>query len=138
MSEGEGSTVQALATDELRLLHQTIREFARSELRPHAAGWDAEGRFPTELVPKLADLGLLGMTVPVEYGGSGLPAMAIATAIEALAWGDGGVALSVNGTFNAAQSTLDLGSGPASSVDLTYNASDSRLNFDGTTAGGSV
>lgn len=87
--------MQALATDEQRLLHQTIREFARSELRPHAAGWDHESRFPTELVPKMADLGLLGMTVPVEYGGSSLPALAIATAIEALAWGDGGVALAI-------------------------------------------
>jgi alkylation response protein AidB-like acyl-CoA dehydrogenase len=91
----EESIVQALATDELRLLHQTVREFGRSELRPHAAGWDHESRFPTELVPKLADLGLLGMTVPVDYGGSGLSATAIATAIEALAWGDGGVALAV-------------------------------------------
>lgn len=87
--------MQTLATDELRLLHQTIREFARTELRPQAAAWDREGRFPTEVVPKLADLGLLGMTIPSEYGGSDLPAVGIATAIEALAWGDGGVALSV-------------------------------------------
>ncbi len=87
--------MQALAFEEQRLLHQTVREFARNELRPHAAVWDREGRFPTELVPQLAALGLLGMTVPVEYGGSGLPMTAIATAIEALAWGDGGVALSV-------------------------------------------
>ncbi len=87
--------MQVLAFEEQRLLHQTVREFARKELRPHAAVWDREGRFPTELVPRLAALGLLGMTIPVEYGGSGLPMTAIATAIEALAWGDGGVALSV-------------------------------------------
>src|SRR3990172_4363934 len=48
-----------------------------------------------ELVPRLASLGLLGMAAAVEYGGSGLDAMSIATAVEALAWGDGGVALSV-------------------------------------------
>lgn len=87
--------MQALATDELRLLHQTVRQFARDELRPPAAGWDRQGRFPTEIIPKLAALGLLGMTTPVEHGGSGLPMTAVATAVEALAWGDGGVALSV-------------------------------------------
>jgi alkylation response protein AidB-like acyl-CoA dehydrogenase len=87
--------VQVLTTDEQRLLHQTIREFARDELRPRAPEWDRDGRFPTELVPRLADLGLLGMTVPATYGGAGLSMLAIATAIEAMAWGDGGVALSV-------------------------------------------
>ncbi len=87
--------VQTPATEEQRLVHRTIREFAREELRPHAAVWDREGRFPLELVPRLATLGLLGMTVPVEYGGSGLDAVTMATIIEALAWGDGGVTLSV-------------------------------------------
>ncbi len=87
--------VQTPATEEQRLVHRTIREFAREELRPHAAVWDREGRFPVELVPRLAGLGLLGMTVPVEYGGSGLDAVTMATIIEALAWGDGGVTLSV-------------------------------------------
>lgn len=87
--------VQTLATEEQRLVHRTIREFAREELRPHAAAWDREGRFPVELVPRLAGLGLMGMTVPADYGGSGLDAVTMATAIEALAWGDGGVALSV-------------------------------------------
>lgn len=87
--------VQTPATEEQRLVHRTIRGFAREELRPHAAIWDREGRFPLELVPRLAGLGLLGMTVPVDYGGSGLDAVTVATTIEALAWGDGGVALSV-------------------------------------------
>jgi alkylation response protein AidB-like acyl-CoA dehydrogenase len=87
--------VQVLTADEQRLLHQTIREFARDELRPHAAEWDREGRFPTELIPRLGDLGLLGMTIPVAHGGAGLSMLATATAIEAIAWGDGGVALSV-------------------------------------------
>jgi len=87
--------VQVLATEEQRLIHQTVREFARDEVRPHAPAWDREGRFPMELVPRLAALGLLGMTIPVEYGGSGLEMKAIAVAIEALAWGDGGLALAV-------------------------------------------
>jgi len=87
--------VQVLATEEQRLIHQTVREFARDEVRPHAPAWDRAGRFPTELVPRLASLGLLGMTIPAEFGGAGLEMKAIAVAIEALAWGDGGLALSV-------------------------------------------
>jgi alkylation response protein AidB-like acyl-CoA dehydrogenase len=81
--------------EEQRLIHATTREFALRELRPHARAWDAEGAFPTALIPKLAELGLLGMTIPQDYGGSGLDAVSIALAIEALAWGDGGVALTV-------------------------------------------
>ncbi len=87
--------MQVLASEELRLLHQTVREFAREEIRPRAPEWDRQGRFPTEIVPGLASLGLLGMTIPAEYGGSELDMTAIATVIEALAWGDGGVALTV-------------------------------------------
>jgi alkylation response protein AidB-like acyl-CoA dehydrogenase len=87
--------MQVLATEEQRLIHQTVREFARDEVRPHAAAWDRAGRFPVELVPRLASLGLLGMTIPVEYGGAGLEMKAVAVAIEALAWGDGGLALAV-------------------------------------------
>jgi len=80
---------------EQRLIHETIRAFAARELRPHARAWDAAGVFPIALVPKLAALGLLGMTIPQAYGGSGLDPVSIALAIEALAWGDGGVALAV-------------------------------------------
>ncbi|MDR7521363.1 MAG: acyl-CoA dehydrogenase family protein [Armatimonadota bacterium] len=87
--------MQVLSVEEQRLIHRTIREFARETLRSQAAAWDRENRFPTELIPRLADLGLFGMTIPADYGGSGLPATAVATAIEALAWGDGGIALSV-------------------------------------------
>ncbi len=82
-------------TEEQRLIHRTVREFAAAELRPHARRWDAEGAFPLELVPRLAQLGLWGMTVPPEYGGAGIDPVAMALAIEALAWGDGGIALSV-------------------------------------------
>jgi alkylation response protein AidB-like acyl-CoA dehydrogenase len=87
--------MNGLVTDEHRLLHETIREFARTELRPRAAEWDRGGRFPVELIPRLADLGLLGMTIPQEHGGAALSTLATATAIEALAWGDAGIALSV-------------------------------------------
>ena len=54
------------------LLRKTVRDFARVEVAPHARKWDEEERFPKELVPKLADLGLLGIRIPEEYGGSGM------------------------------------------------------------------
>jgi alkylation response protein AidB-like acyl-CoA dehydrogenase len=82
-------------TDEQRLLHHTLRAFARDELRPHAAAWDREGRFPVDLIPRLAELGLLGMTIPAQYGGAGLSMLTMATAIEAIAWGDAGIALTI-------------------------------------------
>jgi alkylation response protein AidB-like acyl-CoA dehydrogenase len=82
-------------TEEQRLIRDTTREFAARELRPHARRWDAEAAFPTTLIPALASLGLLGMTIPQEHGGSGLDMVSIALAIESLAWGDGGIALTV-------------------------------------------
>jgi len=82
-------------TEEQRLIHRTVREFASRELRPHARRWDAENTFPLHLVPKIASLGLWGMTVPAGDGGSGIDSVGMALAIEALAWGDGGIALSV-------------------------------------------
>jgi alkylation response protein AidB-like acyl-CoA dehydrogenase len=82
-------------SEEEQLIYETVREFAEREVRPHAAEWDRAGEFPRELVPRLADLGLLGMTIPSEHGGSGMTMVSIALAIEALAWGDAGVALSV-------------------------------------------
>jgi alkylation response protein AidB-like acyl-CoA dehydrogenase len=82
-------------TEEQRLIHRTVREFAARELRPHARRWDAENAFPMHLVPKIASLGLWGMTAPADNGGSGIDTVGLALAIEALAWGDGGIALSV-------------------------------------------
>ncbi len=82
-------------TEEQRLIHRTVRDFAARELRPHARRWDAENAFPLDLVPKLAALGLWGMTVPAAQGGAGLDPVSTALAVEALAWGDGGIALSV-------------------------------------------
>ena len=82
-------------TEEQRLIHRTVREFASRELRPHARRWDAENTFPLAIVPKIALLGLWGMTAPADHGGSGIDPVGMALAIEAIAWGDGGIALSV-------------------------------------------
>ncbi len=82
-------------TDDERILRDTVRSFARAEIAPHARRWDEEEKFPWELIPKLAELGLLGMTVPEEYGGSALSMQQIAMVIDELAQVDGSVAITV-------------------------------------------
>src|SRR5580692_6273492 len=78
-----------------RILRQSVRDFARAEIAPNAQRWDREERFPTELVPKLAAIGLLGIRIPEEYGGSGMDVLAYALCVEELARVDGSTALTV-------------------------------------------
>src|SRR5437588_9210709 len=82
-------------TDDQQLLRRTVREFAETEIRPHVREWDLNQHFPSELVPKLAALGLMGIQFPEPYGGSGMSAIDYCICIEELARVDPGVALSV-------------------------------------------
>lgn len=82
-------------TEEQKLVYRSVRDFAAAEVRPHAAKWDRDGTFPAAMVPKLADLGLLGLTVPAEYGGAGLDMVSAMLAVEAISWGDGAIGLTV-------------------------------------------
>jgi alkylation response protein AidB-like acyl-CoA dehydrogenase len=82
-------------SDEHQLLRRSVREFAQSEIAPHAQTWDKEERFPTELVPKLAGMGLLGIRIPEKYGGSGMDMLAYAICIEEVARIDGSIALTL-------------------------------------------
>ena len=82
-------------TEEQELLRRSVREFAETEIRPHVREWDEAQHFPTELVPALAALGLLGIQFPEEYGGAGMSAIDYCICIEELARVDPGVALSV-------------------------------------------
>ena len=77
------------------ILRRTVREFAKREIQPHARKWDEAETFPHELVPKLAELGLMGMRIPEAYGGAGMSTMDVAIVIEELARVDGSVALTV-------------------------------------------
>ncbi len=72
-----------------------MREFAEVEIRPHVRQWDAEQHFPVELVGRLGELGLMGIQVPEQWGGSGMSAVDYCIAIEELARVDPAVALSV-------------------------------------------
>ncbi len=72
-----------------------MREFAEKEIRPHVMEWDEAQRFPKELLPRLAELGLMGVTFPPEYGGAGLGYVEYVTILEELARVDGSVAIIV-------------------------------------------
>ena len=82
-------------TEEQKLLRRSVREFAETEMRPHAREWDETQHFPAELMPKLAALGLLGIQFPEQYGGAAMSAIDYCICIEELARVDPGVALSV-------------------------------------------
>jgi alkylation response protein AidB-like acyl-CoA dehydrogenase len=82
-------------TSEHELLRSTVRDFAESRVAPLAAELDREARFPYELVGEMADLGLMGIPIPEEYGGAGADTVAYAIAIEELTRIDSSVAITV-------------------------------------------
>ena len=82
-------------TEQQRLLRSSVREFCEREIRPHARDWDEAERFPLEIVPRLAELGLLGIRVPETYGGAGMDITAYAIAVEECARVDGSLALTI-------------------------------------------
>ena len=59
-----------LLSPEQQQIRDTLRAFARDELAPHAAMWDRDHTFPTDVVRAMGDLGLFGLPFPEEYGGS--------------------------------------------------------------------
>ena len=82
-------------TEEQLQMKMSVREFAEAEIAPHVMEWDEAQHFPIELMPKLGELGLLGILFPEEYGGAGLGYVEYATAIEELSRVDGSVGISV-------------------------------------------
>jgi len=82
-------------TEEQQQMKMSVREFAESEIAPHVSEWDETQHFPIELKPKLAELGLLGVLFPEEYGGAGLGYVEYVTVIEELSRVDGSVGISV-------------------------------------------
>ncbi len=82
-------------SDEQLQIKNSVREFAESEIRPHMMEWDETQHFPAELRPQLAELGLMGVTFPEQYGGAGMGYVEYATIIEELGRVCGSVGLSV-------------------------------------------
>jgi short-chain 2-methylacyl-CoA dehydrogenase len=82
-------------TQEHELVRRTVREFAEQRVAPVAEELDRESQFPYELVAELAELGLMGMPIPDEYGGAGTDTVSYAIAIEELTRVDSSVAITV-------------------------------------------
>src|SRR5690348_16274952 len=95
-----------------------VREFAEEQVRPNADRWDREHRFPVELVPQMGDLGLFGLVVPEEHGGSGGDFTSLCVAIEEL----GRVDQSIGITLEAA---VGLGINPI----LTFGTDEQRQRW---------
>ena len=92
-------------SDEQRMVRDMARDFARAELAPHAGEWEQQGWIPDPVVAKLGELGLFGMLVPEEFGGTGSDYVAYALAIEEVAAG-----CASSATLMSVQSGLGCGS----------------------------
>ena len=82
-------------TSEQQLLKDTVREFAWTRVAPAAAELDREARFPYELVAEMAELGLMGIPIPEEYGGAGADTVSYAIAVAELTRIDSSVAITM-------------------------------------------
>ncbi|WP_238489447.1 acyl-CoA dehydrogenase family protein [Actinoplanes flavus] len=78
--------------DEQRMFRDVLRNFVDREIRPVAQEWEASGRYPTEIVETMRELGLFGLTVPEEYGGLGVDMVSFALTFEEIAKGWMGIA----------------------------------------------
>ena len=90
--------------EEQEQIKRSIREFAEAELAPHVLEWDEAQHFPVELQPKFAELGIMGVLIPEQYGGQGMGYIEYATIIEELARVDPSISLSI-----AAHNSLGAG-----------------------------
>jgi alkylation response protein AidB-like acyl-CoA dehydrogenase len=82
-------------TEEQQMWREAVHDFVAREVKPKAREVDETGEFNWEATHKMGPLGLLGMSVPEEYGGSGVDPISVAIAIEELGWGCGSTALAI-------------------------------------------
>ncbi|MBY7142721.1 acyl-CoA dehydrogenase family protein [Virgibacillus sp. NKC19-3] len=75
-------------TDEQEMLRETVKNFTDNEILPYIADWDREGKFNPAIITKLGELGLMGVCIPEEYGGSGMDYNSLAIVCEELERGD--------------------------------------------------
>ncbi|WP_249872787.1 acyl-CoA dehydrogenase family protein [Oceanobacillus saliphilus] len=74
--------------EEQKMLRQTVRSFTDKEIMPYIADWDRDGKFDPTIMKRLADLGLMGVCIPEEYGGSSMDYNSLAIVCEELERGD--------------------------------------------------
>ena len=93
--------MEPFPSEEHALIRRTVREFAEREVKPGARARDEEHRFPRDLLPKMAELGLLGMPFPTDYGGAGTDYVSYLIAEEEISRADAslGVIMSVNNSL---------------------------------------
>src|SRR6187402_1433058 len=105
-------------TVDQRAIQGLTRELAQAEIVPHAPEWDRDHRFPDELIPKLAELGLMGVCVPEEYGGAGADFLSYVIVLEELSRGDAGVGVTV--AVHTSATTLPI---------LSFGTEEQRARF---------
>lgn len=93
--------LEPLYAPEEKLIRDSVREFAREELLPHIAEWWQDGHFPEDLPRKFGELGVLGMTIPEEYGGLGASYLAYGLVNREIEYADSGMR-----SFVSVQSSL--------------------------------
>src|SRR5918911_3480620 len=103
---------------EQREIQALAREFARDEIEPHAAEWDREHHFPRDLYAELAELGLMGVCIPEEYGGAGADFLSYVLVLEELSRADAGVGVTLSVHTSAV--TLPI---------LTFGTDEQRARF---------
>ena len=123
----------ALSKEQL-MIQQMVREFAQNEIEPIVAEYEAEGRFPEEIIKRLGEIGILGMTVPKELGGGGCDTVSYTLAIEEIsrACASTGIAVSVNNSL-ACFPLLTFGTDEQKAEFLTPIANGSSLGAFGLT-----
>jgi alkylation response protein AidB-like acyl-CoA dehydrogenase len=105
-------------TTEQREIQSLAREFGEAEIQPHAAAWDRERRFPRDVYRKLAELGLMGVCIPEEYGGAGADFISYILVLEELSRADAGVGVTV--AVHTSAATLPI---------LTFGSEEQRARF---------
>ena len=101
-------TLQYGQSEEIGLLRETVHQFATTEIAPRAADIDRDNDFPTDLWTKMGDLGLLGITIPEQYGGSGMGYLAHAIAMEEISRASASVGLSYGAHSNLCLNQIRL------------------------------
>src|SRR5947199_3576582 len=101
-----------------REIQALARDFGEAEIAPNAGEWDRQHGFPRELLGKLADLGLLGVCIPEEYGGAGADFLSYIIVLEELSRADAGVGVTV--AVHTSAVTLPI---------LTFGSDEQRARF---------
>src|SRR6266545_3875566 len=114
-------------TEDQSRLRETLRRFAREEVIPGAAERDRTSTYPAELVSRLADLGLMGITISEDYGGLGLDTPTLLVAVEEVAYGDAALASIYTGHYLGMEGLHLYGSEDQKRRYLTPLASDEQL-----------